>query len=178
LPSFLVSPRDALEVRVARKADDFGLVVQLDGRIFFDALNEIARHRIRQLASAYEHVDLARRLRKKNSRLSRGVAATDNRHVLSFTELRFHEGRAVVNSLAFEFIQIAERRLVVLCAGGYDDGARRETVPVVQNQLEGRLAHSNRTTRCATIILAPNFSACTIARVASSWPEIPVGKPR
>ena len=57
--------------------------------------------------------------------------------LLSFTELRFHEGRTVINSLAFEFIQIAKRRLIVLRTGGYDDGARRETVPVVQNQLEG-----------------------------------------
>src|SRR5260221_14383880 len=98
-------------MRVSGKADDLGLVVQLDGRVFFDALNEIARHGIRQLAGARQHVDLARRLREKDSRLSRGVAATDNCHVLSFTELRFHKGSAVINSLAFELIEVAERRL-------------------------------------------------------------------
>jgi len=76
-------------------------------------------------------------LREKNSRLSRGIATADNCHVLSFTELRFHEGRAVVNSLAFEFIEVAKRRLIVLRAGGYDDGARRETVPVSRTRLEG-----------------------------------------
>ena len=52
IAAYLVSPRDALEVGVARKADEFGPVVQLDGRIFFDALNEIARYRIRQLTGA------------------------------------------------------------------------------------------------------------------------------
>ena len=68
--------------------------------------------------------------------MSRGVAAADNGHLLSFAQLRFHKGRAVINSLTFEFIEVAKRRLVVLCAGGYDDGPCRETVPVVQDQLE------------------------------------------
>ena len=30
----------------------------------------------------------------------------------------------------------------------------------------------------AIAMCAPNFSACVKARPASSWPEMPVGKPR
>ena len=37
---------------------------------------------------------------------------------------------------------------------------------------------SDPTTLCATIICAPNFWACVMARAASSCPEIPVGKPK
>jgi hypothetical protein len=41
------------------------------------SLNQIARHGVRQLTGAHQHVDLARRLGEKNGRLSCGVAAAD-----------------------------------------------------------------------------------------------------
>ena len=41
LAVYLVLPGDPLEVRITRKTDNLGFVVQLDRRVFFDALNEV-----------------------------------------------------------------------------------------------------------------------------------------
>ena len=60
-------------MRVTFEADDFRFEVQLDAGILFDSLDQVARHRVRQLTRAHQHVHLARGLRKENRRLSGGV---------------------------------------------------------------------------------------------------------
>ena len=117
------------------KSDDLGPVMHLDCGIFRNALDQIARHGLRQVPERTSMMHVARGLGQEHSSLSGGVASTDDYNILVFAELRFDVRRAVINSLAFELLEIGEMRLVVLRAGGDDDGARRQLLPLSRTTL-------------------------------------------
>ena len=68
-------------------------------------------------------MDFAGGLREENGGLAGGISAADDDDLFLLAELRFHERCAVVDALAFELLQIGNARLVILRAGGDDDGA-------------------------------------------------------
>ena len=117
----------------AVQSGDFRLVVQLDLGIVGDALNQVARHGIRQLSRAHQDVDLARGLGKIDGSLSGRVASADHDDVFVLAELRLNVGRTVVNSLPFEILQIGDGRLVVLGAGGNHNRPRGQRGAVVEH---------------------------------------------
>ena len=68
--AWLIAPAHAFEMMTTFEGDDFGVGSEHDGRILFDAANQIARHGLRQPARPHEHVHAFRGLRQKH----RGLA--------------------------------------------------------------------------------------------------------
>ena len=159
--------------------DDLGVEMQLDARVLGQALDQVARHGAGKLAGAHQHVHLARGLRKENRRLSRRVASAHHGDLFPLAQLRLDVGRAVVDPLALELLQVRDARLVVLRSGRDHDRARRQRFSAIEHDLvRAAVAVAAATTLRAIIMLAPNFCAWVVARDASSCPETPVGKPR
>ncbi len=89
---------------------ELGARVQLDGRILLDAADEVARHRVGEVLAAHQQVHASGRLGEEHGRLAGRVAAADDDDRLAARELRFHEGRRVVDARAFESLQVGDRR--------------------------------------------------------------------
>ena len=61
------------------------------------------------------------RLGKKQSSLSGGVATAYDNDLFVVTVGRLHAGGCIVDALIFKPLEVLERQLAVLCAGGDDD---------------------------------------------------------
>src|SRR5271156_6843126 len=105
-------------MRLSFECSEFARVVHLNAWVLLDSLHEGTRHRFFQVFRAYEHLDARRVLREEHRGVSRGVASSDYNYWLVGAELRFHEGRVVINSLAGKSIQVCDGRFVVLRTGG------------------------------------------------------------
>ena len=66
----IVAPAHPFEMVTPFQGHDFGVGSEDDGRILFDAANQIARHALRQPARSHEHMHAFARLREKH----RGLA--------------------------------------------------------------------------------------------------------
>src|SRR5882724_8550094 len=80
---------------LALKADDLGPFVQGDIGQRVDALDEIARHGILKAVAAHHEMQMLYLWRKKYHRLSRRIAAADQRNLLPFAKLRLDIGRPI-----------------------------------------------------------------------------------
>ena len=173
-----VAPGHLLEVAVAGEPDDLGLAVQRDRARGGDAADQVVGHRRRQARAAHQDVDVRRAAREKDRRLPGGVAAADHDHLLALAQAGFHRGGGVVDAVALEAVEVLQVELAVARAGGDHDRARAHPLAVVEleRSTAGVAAQLHDTARHRE--RAPNFCACTCARPASAWPEMPVGKPR
>ena len=98
----LVAPGDALELFVAVECGDLGIAAEIDVGIFFDPMDQVARHGVGEIGAAHQHVHALGVLREENGGLSGGVAAADYDDLFTIAELRFDEGGSVVETGAFE----------------------------------------------------------------------------
>src|SRR6185312_9885098 len=76
-------------------------------------------------AGADEQMNVPRRLRQKHCGLAGRVRPAYDDDLIAIAELRFHEGRAVVDTRTFELTEIRERRPAVSSPSGNDHGASR-----------------------------------------------------
>ena len=97
-----VAPAHPFEMITPFEGNDFGIGSEDDGRILFDAANQIARHALRQPARSHEHMHALGRLREEDRRLAGGVSTAHNNHLFTAAQLRFHKCRAVVHTGALE----------------------------------------------------------------------------
>ncbi len=112
--------------------------------------------------------------------LAGGIAAADDHDLLVLAQPRLHRRRGVVDALALEAIVVGQVEAPVARAGRDDDGcAPLAVAPSASFSAERRsIAFEAASTLREIASRAPNFCACTWARPASAWPEMPVGKPR
>ena len=94
----MVAPADSFEMMIPFEGHDFGVGAEDDGRILFDAANQIARHALRQPIRSHEHMHALARLREKDGRLAGGVAPSDHNDLFTAAQLCFHKCRAVVHT--------------------------------------------------------------------------------
>lgn len=66
----IVAPAHPFEMMTPFQGHDFGVGAEDDGRILFDAANQIARHALRQPARSHEHMHTRARLREEDGRLA------------------------------------------------------------------------------------------------------------
>ena len=69
-PGLMVAPAHSFEMMIPFQSDDFGVGPEDDGRILFDAANQIARHALRQPTRSHEHMHALARLREEDGRLA------------------------------------------------------------------------------------------------------------
>ena len=171
---------------VARRAAAITSVcgMQLDVGRGLDAIDQVARHAGGQARRRAPACAPGGVLRQEHRRLAGRVAAADQHHLLpartccaSSADAQYQTPRPS-NSLEPRHVGPAVAR-----AAGDHHGARAQ--PAGRRSASsaklavGLRACSRATAPAAGIsISAPNFCACTKARPASAWPEMPVGKPR
>src|SRR5437868_6882352 len=109
LPAALVEACHALELVAAGELHDLGLDMKLDIRHFFDALDQIARHRFRERLATHEDMHSARGAREIHRGLTCGVSATDDDDLGVVAEARLDRSRAVVDADTFEPLERLER---------------------------------------------------------------------
>ena len=130
-------------------------------------------------AAAHQHVHLARSLRQEDGGLPGRISPAHHDHVLALAQLRLDVSGAVVDPLALELLQILRASACCTARRWRSRSARAAAQsPLSSTTSYGRRSQLSRTTLRAIIILAPNFCAWVVARVASSCPETPVGNPR
>src|ERR1700733_616429 len=117
-------------MRLAFECCEFARVVHLNAWVLLDSLHQVTRHRFFQVFRAHEHLDARRVLREEHRSLSRRVASSDYDYWLVGAELRLHESRVVINSLAGKSIQVCDGRFVVLRTGGENDCACGSFLPI------------------------------------------------
>ena len=79
----------------------------------------------------------SRRLRQKDCRLSGGVSSSDDDYFFALAELRRDERRAIIDSRAFELLDVLQRQLPVLGAARDDHRASVNQRPIVDRDAIG-----------------------------------------
>src|SRR4029077_20371548 len=121
-----VAPPHTLKMFVSLKSHDLGSCLELDCWGLLDASNQVSRHSRRKTAGADEQMNAFHRLRQKHRGLAGRVRSANDYDFIAFAELRFHEGRFVVDTRTFELTEIRERRPMVSSASGNDHRASRD----------------------------------------------------
>ena len=98
---------------VAFKPDDLGLRVQRHIRKRLDAVDEILRHRRLEPLPAHHEMEMLHLRREEHDSLAGGIAAADERNLLTLAELCLHGGGPIGNARAFELGKIRDRRPAV-----------------------------------------------------------------
>src|SRR6266849_1763624 len=101
---------------LAIEPNNFSLIMQLDARVFLDALYQIAGHCVGQQTRTYKHVDLARGLRQEDGCLPGGISSAYYNDLFLAAQLRLHERRTIVDTLSLKLFSICNLRFVVLSA--------------------------------------------------------------
>src|SRR6476620_7337969 len=118
---------------VSLESHDLGSRSKLDGWGLFDSADQVSRHAFRKIAGSDEQMNPSRGLRKKYRGLTGRIGSADDDNLVAVAELRFlHEGRAVVDTGAFELPEIREGRLTVSSSCRNDHCASRNRRAVVQ----------------------------------------------
>ena len=82
-------------------------------RSFFDSANQISRHLVDQTSRPYKRVYSFCTLSEKHGSLTGCISSTNNNHLFSLTQLRFHRGRSVIDTRAFKAWQFFALRLPI-----------------------------------------------------------------
>ena len=104
---------------------------------------------LRKLARAHEHMHPACGLRKKHRGLSGGISSAHHDHVLIFAQLRLHIGRAVIDALSLESLQVRMRGLLYCAPVAMTIARAASALPPSSTTPYGRSAQSSRATLCA-----------------------------
>src|SRR5256714_15451635 len=124
-------PLDTLEVSVAFERRYLRARSQRNCRVFLDAPDQIARHRVGQSSGSDEHVHLSGALREKHGGLASGVTSSDHDHFLALAQLRLDERRAVIDPCSLELRDILEGQFSVFRTRRDDDSTRRHAWSMV-----------------------------------------------
>ena len=99
--------RILLECAVAFERGQLRLRVHHDGRVVFNAANQIARHGVRQTRHREPSMWTRRAVEARNTAACpAALPAADNRDIRAYAQLRFGWRRAVVDAGAFEYGQV------------------------------------------------------------------------
>src|SRR5262249_34101475 len=126
-----------LKMSVSLKRHNLGSRLDLDCWGLLDASNQVSRHAHRKTAGADEQMNMPRRLRQEHRGLAGRVRPAYDDDLIAVAELRFHEGRAVVDTRTFELTEIRERRPTVSSPSGNDHCASRDGHAVVESHAVG-----------------------------------------
>src|SRR5215207_8171434 len=143
-----------------------------------EALRQIFRHRVAEVLTADQDVDLAGVPCQEQGGLAGRVRAPHHDGVPARHHLGFELARGIVNASSLEVGQARHVQASIPDAAGNDHGASHDVELVVEPDAEasGHLRHPRD--RAGDTSLVPNLTACSIAARASSAPETPRGKPR
>src|SRR5712671_2863201 len=125
------------KMSVSLKSYDLGSRPDLDCWSLLDASNQVSRHAPRKTAGTDEQMNVSHRLRQKHRGLAGRVRSAYDYDFIAFAELRFHEGRVVVDTRTFELGEIRERRPMVSSPSGNDHCASRDGHAVVESDAVG-----------------------------------------
>ena len=142
-----------------------------------DLVDQVARHGGLQRLAPDDDVDAGAGAAQEHRRLPGGVAAAHNGDRVSVAGLGFHLGGRVVDADALELGQPGQRQPVVARPGRDDDRLRGDRVTIVEPDPVQAACEDSDTALAACLMRTPNFWACKAARVASSSPDKPAGKP-
>src|SRR5258708_17715617 len=95
------------------KSHDLGSRLDLDCWGLLDASNQISRHASRKTTGADKQMNVSHRLRQKHRGLAGRVRSAYHYDFIAVAELRFHQGRAAVDTRPFALTEIRERRHTV-----------------------------------------------------------------
>jgi len=135
---------------------------QLDVGLGGDPLDQVARHGVRQRPAGDEGYP-ARMPRQEYRGLARGVAASDQSHVLAGTESRLQRRSPVVDGGAFEALEAVNVEPAVARARGDHHGPRASPLAVGERQAViapvAASGHSSRSASSGMASSTPNFCA-------------------
>ena len=114
---------EALEAAVAFERRELSAGMERDVRALLDPPDEIARHALRQAVGAHQYVDPAATAGQEHRGLARGVAASDDHHVVPLELAGRADRGAVVDAVADEVLQCGDPEAAVVHAGGDDHRA-------------------------------------------------------
>ena len=157
---------------------DFGVGEQLyvPGALY--AIHQVAGHALAEVVAPDDQVNLAGAAGEKDRRLARRVAATHDSDLVPRAHLRLGLGGGVVDAQALELFESRNVGAPVAGTGG-DDYAASPDFSTLEKPYSVVASFLSRVhASWGTVVRAPNLSAWTIARLASSEPERPAGKPR
>jgi hypothetical protein len=121
-----------LEMISTLESRDFGVGMQSDSWILFNAPDQVSRHGVGQAVGSYDHVDVPRRLGEEHGSLPRCIAAANDANLFAGAQLRLDESGSVVDAGTFELRDILERKLAVFRTGRDDDRTREYLRTVVE----------------------------------------------
>jgi hypothetical protein len=78
-----------------------------------DAVDEILRHRRFESLAAHHEMEMLHFRREEHDSLAGGIAAADQRNLLSLAELRLHRRGPIGNAGAFKLGEVRDRRPAV-----------------------------------------------------------------
>ena len=168
-----------LELAVAAELDHLRVEADLDQVVALDLIDEIPRHRLRQITAPDQEPALRRVPGQEHRCLAGRVSAADDQDRIAGAELRLRLGGGVVDPAHLELVEARHVEAAVLRPGGDDHGAAGRHLAVRELDLHAASVHwSSASAAAGTARREPNLSAWTPARWASSLPDTPAGKPR
>ena len=167
------------ELAVAAELDYLRVGADLDRVVALDLIDQVARHRLPEIVAADQQPAARGCAGEEHRRLPGRVAAADDHDRIAGAQLRLGLGGGVVDAARLELLEPRHVEAPVLSAGRDDDGPTGRDLAVGERDLVPAAARSSAARpRPATARRAPNLTAWTPARWASSLPETPAGKPR
>ena len=113
--------RRPLQRRLAGERGDGAADVDLHPRVGFDAVDQVGAHRRRQ-RPAHDDADRRGLLGQEHRRLAGRVAAADHDDRQAVAGPGFELGGGVVDAGHLVAVEVGDRQLAVVGAGGSDDG--------------------------------------------------------
>ena len=175
-PGRAVADVDRLELDVAVNGGDLGPELDCDVRLPANLVHEVLGHALLERVAAADDGHRARVIGEEQRRLAGRVARADDVDVEPVRARRLAARRAVEDALADQRLDAGDREVPPRHAGGQDDRAPAQLVASVE--ADGARAGSRPVIARVTRISAPSRRACCSARLLSSSPETPAGKPR
>src|SRR5258708_5849120 len=136
----------ALQVIVTLDGNDLTPRSHFDGRMLFDATNEVTRHAVGELALPHHHDDPVGPVGQVNGGLPGRVTGAKDHDRFGVAEVGFHRRREVVDPGAVEVRQILDRQPAIFRSRGDDDRSGVDSRAVVD--LDGEWSLVATKTHC------------------------------
>ena len=144
-----------------------------------EALGEVVRHRLAEVFTADEDVDVAGVPSQEQGRLPGRVGPTDDHGVPAGHHVRLQLTGGVVDTASLEVREAGQVQAPVSDTAGDDHGRGDDVQLVVEPDAESPPgSFDSPVTARGDTSRVPNLTACSIPARASSTPDTPRGKPR
>ena len=107
---FVVTPGYVSKMAISFKFHYLSMRAQVDGRVRFEAPDQISRHTLVQAVRSQQQVNPLCRFGQERGSLPGRVSSAYYHYVLAHAQLRFHWCCTVVNTSAFKLCQVLKLR--------------------------------------------------------------------